>query len=75
MDTEFQRYCVVCSCRVPLDRLKRGADTCSVECKRNDRIAQRRFQKVLAKDKLLAQGWVKMPRKSKERSAPEAVQA
>jgi hypothetical protein len=69
----FQRRCVVCGEFVPLDRLKRGADTCCPEHKRQDRIAQRRFQKQLADEKLIARGWVKVPRKRAERSAPRQV--
>jgi hypothetical protein len=73
MELSFQRRCVVCGELVPLDRLKRGADTCCPEHKRQDRIAQRRFQKQLADEKLIARGWVKVPRKRAGRRAPRLV--
>lgn len=50
----FERLCTRCGRQVPLDRLVRGADTCSVECKRQDRIAQRRFQKQRALERLIS---------------------
>ena len=49
----FRRWCTHCKQEVPRDRLVRGSDTCSVQCKRNDRIAQRRFQKQLALERIL----------------------
>jgi hypothetical protein len=73
MEPSFQRRCVVCGEFVPLDRLRRGADTCCPDHKRQDRIAQRRFQKQLADAKLIARGWVKVPRKRAGRSAPRRV--
>ena len=50
----FRRFCVRCGREVPLDRLVRGSDTCSVDCKRRDRTAQRRFQKQMALERLIS---------------------
>lgn len=50
---DFRRWCTHCKQEVPLSRLVRGADTCSVECKRKDRIGQRCFQKNLALQRFL----------------------
>jgi hypothetical protein len=50
---DFRRWCTRCKREVPYGRLARGSDTCSVECKREDRIAQRRFQKRLALERVL----------------------
>lgn len=49
----FRRWCTHCKQQVPTERLIRGSDTCSAECKRKDRIAQRRFQKKLALERVL----------------------
>lgn len=45
----FRRTCTRWGCgkEVPYDRLKRGSDTCSNECKQADRKLQRRFQREL----------------------------
>lgn len=69
MTEEFQRYCVVCSCRVPLERLKRGADTCSVECKQKDRLGMRALQRQLNQKRLLGSPWFRKLVREAGRSA------
>lgn len=66
----FKRYCTQCKTRVPEDRLRRGADTCSTECKDFDRRSQRRYQKALAKDKILRSPWLRKLLHGARRTAP-----
>jgi predicted nucleic acid-binding Zn ribbon protein len=75
----FHRLCTYCGTEVPPDRLARGSDTCSVECKRKDRISQRRFQKRLALERVISSPRTRRlvtareAQEQAERSAPEAV--
>jgi hypothetical protein len=75
----FRRWCTYCGQEVPPGRLVRGSDTCSVQCKRKDRLAQRRFQKQLALERVICSPRARRlvtareAQEQAERSAPEGV--
>jgi predicted nucleic acid-binding Zn ribbon protein len=53
MESGFYGHCFTCGELVPPDRLAKGGDTCKPECQSIKRKAQRKFQRLIAVDRLL----------------------
>ena len=53
-EANFYGKCFTCGELVPPDRLAKGADTCKPEHQNEKRRAQRRFQHLLAVERLLS---------------------
>ena len=71
MQANFYGKCFTCGELIPPDRLTKGADTCKSECQSAKRKAQRKFQHLLAVERLLARP--KVRRIAADRQAQEAA--
>lgn len=66
---EFRLYCCWCKGLVPVERMTRGADTCSSDCQRIKRKTSRRFQRLLNVERLLASPGMRKRFREAERTA------
>jgi len=70
-ESGFYGKCFICGELIHPERLKRGADTCSPEHQSEKRKAQRRFAKLLQRERLVASPGTLRKLLGQGRSAPE----
>jgi RNA polymerase-binding transcription factor DksA len=71
----FYGKCFTCGELIPPHRLAKGADTCKPDCQNTKRKAQRKFQHLIAVERLLARRKVRhmaADRESQETAARSA---
>lgn len=74
-ESGFYGHCFTCGALIGPERLKRGADTCSQEHQTEKRKAQRRFSKLLNRERLVASPSTLKRLLEAGRSAPEVSES